>query len=183
MNISLDGYYSGPNCELDWHFERWCPDMGMELEKELSKAGSMLLGRKTWAAMSAYWPSKIGDPCCPREDISFAMQMNNRHKIVYSNNLKTADWSNSSIIKGNLETAIRSLKNTGDDKNIIAYGSGQLVQALISLNLVDEFQLWIHPLILGKGKPLFKGNNEQAGLRLMGSKFFTSGVILLRYER
>jgi len=182
MNLSLDGFLSGPNCELDWHFERWSADMGQALEQELAKAGSILMGRKTWQAMSAYWPSKVADPCCPREDISFAVMMNSHHKIVYSNNLETADWNNSNILKGDIGTAVRSLKNKSGDKNIIVYGSGQLVQALISLNLVDEFQLWIHPLILGKGKPLFNGN-EQAGLRLMGSKFFTSGVILLRYER
>jgi len=182
MNLSLDGFLSGPNCELDWHFERWSADMGQVLEQELGKAGSILMGRKTWQAMSAYWPSKVADPCCPREDISFAMLIHNHSKFVYSNKLKKAGWNNSSILKGDLESAIQSLKNTGDDKSIIVYGSGQLVQALISLNLVDEFQLWIHPLILGKGKPLFNGN-EQAGLRLMGSKFFTSGVILLRYER
>lgn len=183
MNLSLDGYYSGPNCELDWHFERWSADMGQVLEQELGKAGSMLLGRKTWQAMSAYWPSKVADPCCPREDIPFAVMMNSHHKIVYSNNLKTAEWNNSSILKGDLSTVVQSLKNTGADKNIIVYGSGQLVQALIPLNLVDEFHLWIHPLILGKGKSLFKEKNQQLTLKLMGSKTFASGVILLRYER
>jgi dihydrofolate reductase len=184
MNITLDGYMSGPDAELDWHFERWDPDIGQILTKELSKADTILLGRVTYEAMAMYWPTRAMDFLCPRDDIAYAVMMNRHHKAVYSKSLEKTTWNNSTLIKGNIKKEITLLKkpHNGHDKDIITYGSGKLVAALIKLNLVDEFQLWIHPVILGKGKPLFRELNNKYKLRLLNTKTFHSGVVFVHYE-
>ncbi len=188
MNVTLDGYMSGPDCELDWHSESWSPDMGEQLAKELSKADTILLGRVSFQAMAKYWPSKARELLCPRADIVFAVMMNQYTKIVYSNALQETDitiaWHNSRLISGNLEKEIKKLKQARDESNkdIIIYGSGKLVAALIQLNLIDEYQLWVHPVILGKGKPLFRELKNNTALELLQSKTFSSGVVLLCYK-
>lgn len=182
MNITLDGYLAGPNCELDWHFETWAPDMAETLARELSKTDTILLGRITYQAMAAYWQRRATDLSCPREEIAFVEMMNAHHKIVYSKTLQQADWNNSSILQGDLPSAILQLKQSGPDKDIIIYGSSQLVAALIDLGLIDEYHLWLHPVILGKGKPLFKAIRDKFVLRLSRSRTFNSGVVLLQYD-
>jgi len=183
MNVTLDGYISGPNCELDWHFNRWAPDMGKRLGEELSKTDTILLGRITYEAMAGYWPLKEMDMSFPRDDIAFAFMMNKHHKVVYSKTLQKAKWNNSTLIRGNIKDEINKLKQfrSEQDKSIIIYGSTKLVSALMQLSLVDEYQLWVHPIILGKGKPLFRKLKNTSELKLLNSKIFKSGVILLHY--
>jgi dihydrofolate reductase len=107
------------------------------------------------------------------------------HKVVYSKTLKKAKWNNSRLINGNIEDEINRLKQPrqGQDKDIIIYGSGKLVSALMQLGLVDEYLLWVHPVILGKGKPLFSKLKDKCSLKLLQSKTFDSGVILLHYMK
>lgn len=184
MNVTLDGYISGPGCELDWHFEHWIPCMAETLTRELNKADTILLGRVTYEAMADYWAGRNSDFLCPRDDIAYAAMMNRHHKAVFSNTLQHATWNNSSLLKGSIKAAIKRLKNTGHGEamNIIVYGSGQLVASLIQHDLVDEFQLWVHPVILGKGKPLFKQIQNKTALELITTKTFQSGVVLLHYQ-
>ncbi len=184
MNITLDGYLSGPDHELDWHLENWSPDMGKVLTEELGMADTILLGRNTYQAMAAYWPAMSANPCCARDDLAYGAMMNEYRKVVYSTTLKKLDWENSRLIKGDIGKEIRKLKQPrrGQDKNIITYGSGRLVTELMRLNLIDEYQLWVHPVILGKGRPLFAGIKNRSSLRLIGATTFNSGVILLRHE-
>jgi len=183
MNVTLDGYMSGPNCELDWHFERWVSDIGERLGEELSKTDTILLGRITYEAMAKYWPAKETDVSCPRDDIAFALMINRHFKVVYSNTLKKPKWNNSAFINGNIKDEIDKLKqsNSEGNKNIIVYGSAKLVSALMQLGLVDEYQLWVHPIILGKGKPLFKKLKNKSSLQLLNTEIFKSGVIFLQY--
>src|SRR4051812_40420991 len=110
MNVSLDGYISGPNCELDWHFDRWTPDMGEKFGTELSMADIILLGRVTYEEMAKYWPCRETNMSCPRDDIGFAFMMNRHHKVVYSTTLQKTQWNNSTLIKGNIKDEIEALK-------------------------------------------------------------------------
>ena len=84
MNVTLDGYFSGPHCELDWHFTSWTKEMGDALCNQLAQADTILLGRVTYNAMAAYWPLKMADPSCRGEDFAFANMMNSYSKIVFS---------------------------------------------------------------------------------------------------
>jgi dihydrofolate reductase len=185
MNITLDGFMSGPDCELDWHFEYWNSEMEDELCTQLTKADSIVLGRVTYDAMAKYWPSKLADPLCRGEGFAFANMMNSYTKIVFSKTITSAEWNNSKLVTGNLNDEITRLKKM-PGKNIIVYGSGQLTDALIKLEMVDEYQLWLHPVILGKGKPLFKPDTNRDKRRLnctlLSTESFPSGVILLHYQ-
>lgn len=183
MNLTLDGYISGPDCGLDWHFNRWAPDMGERLAAELNRSDTILLGRVTYQAMASYWPKQIADTSGAREDLAFADLMNRHRKVVYSNTLRSADWYNSTLISGHIGQAVMQLKQSGGtpEKHIIIYGSGRLVRTLIRLGMVDEFQLWIHPVLLGKGKPLIKALRHRLGLQLVTTQIFGSGVVLLQY--
>jgi dihydrofolate reductase len=185
MNITLDGFISGPDCELDWHFESWTKGMGDALCSQLAKADTILLGRVTYTAMAKYWPSKVADPCCRGEDFAFANMMNSYAKIVFSKTRTSTDWNNSKLVTGKLQDEISLLK-TMPGKNIIVYGSGQLADALARGNLIDEYQFWLHPVVLGKGKPLFKPDTNKTEARLnfklLNTERFTSGVILLQYQ-
>ena len=183
MNITLDGFMSGVDCGLDWHLQSWTGEMAECLSEELSKADTILLGRITYDAMSKYWPAKAIDCSFPREDIAFADMMNSYKKIVFSKTLKNVKWNNSKLVKKNIAKEIFDLKKE-PGKNIIVYGSGQLVSSLMQLNLVDEYQVWIHPVLLGKGKSLFNSHNypQQKNMKLFKTKKFSSGVVMLCYE-
>jgi dihydrofolate reductase len=181
MNLSLDGYLSGPYCELDWHFKTWSSEMAECLYMELDQADTIIFGRKTYEAMARYWPSKAMDPYCPREDIVFTEMMNNYSKIVFSNSLTSANWNNSRLVHGKIETEIGDLKNR-PGKNLMIYGSGKLVSGLMNAELIDEYQLWMHPVLIGKGKSLFGMLCKQLNLELFKSRRFDSGVVLLYYK-
>lgn len=180
MNLTLDGYFSGTSCEMDWHFARWTPEMGDVLCGQLAQADTILLGRITYNAMAAYFPAKMNDPNFRGEDFAFANMMNQYCKQVFSKTLKTAYWNNSKLVKGNIQDEVNKLKKS-QGRNIIVYGSGRLVNSLIGFNLVDEYQLWIHPVLLGIGKPLFTNLPYHLQLKMMDCITFQSGVVMIRY--
>ena len=181
MNITLDGFMAGPNCELDWHFNYWNEEMSECACEQLSCADTILLGRVTYGVMAKYWPSKARDLSFPREDIAFADMMNSYTKIVFSKTLTTPEWNNTKLLNGNIAAEIVHLKQQ-PGKNLIIYGSGKVVASLIQLGLIDEYHIWVHPVILGKGKPMFKDLPEKLNLTLLKTKTFDSGVVILYYE-
>lgn len=183
MNVTLDGYMSGPDCELDWHFRSWTDGMAETLCEELSKADTILLGHVTYSAMAKYWASKAIDPSFPREDIAFAEMMNIYTKVVFSKTLTMPEWNNSVVVKGNIPDEVGRLKNQ-PGKSIMLYGSGKVASALMKSGLVDELHLWVHPVLIGKGKRLFKGQKNIGNLKLnlLKTKTFGSGVIILYYD-
>ena len=192
MNVTLDGFMAGPNCDLNWHFARWTIDMAEHLCRQLNNADTILLGRITYNAMARYWPSVAASVSIAREDIAFAEMMNHHKKIVFSKTMSRSEvaskgWGNSSLAGHDLATEIRQLKKSKNApyKDLIVYGSGRLVKSLIQLGLVDEYQLWVHPVILGSGKQLF-GNSISPDLKnnmhLFKSKTFNSGVVVLYYD-
>lgn len=181
MNVTLDGFMSGPDCELDWHFKCWTKEMGEALCRHLASADTILLGRVTYQAMAKYWASKMTDLNLRGEDFAFAEMMNHYAKIVFTNTLSIPEWNNSQLINGNVSDEIKYLKKR-PGRNLIVYGSGKLISALVHCDLVDEYQLWVHPVVLGKGKPLFNNPHESLDMKLLESKTFSSGVILLHYQ-
>jgi len=183
INMTLDGFMAGPRCEMDWHFRYWTEEMAEITEKVLSEADTILLGRVTYEAMASYWSSVIFDLSFPREDLAIAEMMNSHTKVVFSRSLVRTCWNNSRIAGTNIRSEIARLKGDrkGHNKNIILYGSHSLLLTLLRMNLIDEYHLWIHPVFLGSGKPLFVTPPVQQ-LRLLHSQTFHSGVVLLRYE-
>lgn len=181
MNITLDGFMSGPRCELDWHFGAWNHEMAQVAAEQLHRADTIILGRITYGAMARYWPMQAKNPECAREDIAFADMMNTYTKIVFSNTLHQPEWHNTRLVTGNIDKEIAGLKQQ-PGKDMIIYGSGKLVATLIQLGLVDEYQLWVHPVVLGQGKPLFRELRDKINMRLISTTKFSSGVVMMSYD-
>ena len=181
MNVSLDGFMSGSNCELDWHFKSWTREMTDLLYEQLSKADTILLGRITFNAMAAYWPVKAIDLSFPREDLAFANLMNSYTKLVFSKTHAISQWNNSKLLTGEPADEILKLKQK-EGKDIIIYGSGKIVNCLAKSRLIDEYRLWVHPVFLGKGNLLFKDLEKEYRMKLFKTKTFSSGVVVLYYK-
>ena len=182
--VSLDGVMQAPGgAEEDadggfahggWTMPYWHDDMGATLLEEISQADTLLLGRKTWQTHAeAFEPAPADDP--------FAKVLNGLKKYVVSTTLKSADaWQNSTIIRQNVVDEIRRLKEQpGND--IYVDGSSVLVHTLAQADLVDEYSLLVFPIVLGSGKKVFP-EDFYSGLKLVETKTFPSGVILLRYR-
>jgi len=171
---SVDGYFEGPGREIDWHnvdteFNQFARDF-------LNNVDILLFGRVTYQLMADYWPTDNA----LKDDPVIAAKMNSIKKIVVSKTLQKAEWNNTVLIKENVEEKIRKLKAL-PGKSIAIFGSSDLAVSLMKNNLVDEFRIFINPLILGRGKTVFKGLKERYKLKLLNSKTFTSGNVILYY--
>lgn len=184
INVTLDDFMAGPNGELDWHFPHWNEEMTAFAHDQLRSVDTILLGRVTYEAMADYWPAAAHNLESTIREIEFAEMMNNYKKIVFSTTMKTADWENTTLEKGIVAGSIQHLKrSTGAAaRDIIVYGSGSIVRALARLGLVDEYRIWVHPVIIGQGRPLFQNVRHNINLRLTATKRFSSEVIILFYQ-
>ena len=171
MNITLDGYMAGPGGELDWHFESWNDEMMTYFLEQLRCMGAILLGRITYQTMAQHWPTMSN---------GFADLVNGYPKIVFSRTLKTLSWTNSRLVAGNIGNEVMKLKQQ-PGKDMIVYGSGSIAAILMQLNLVDEYRLWVHPVVLAQGYLLFR-NTSPAHLRFIDARIFNTGVTVLSYE-
>ncbi|MFD2873344.1 dihydrofolate reductase family protein [Mucilaginibacter ximonensis] len=178
MNVTLDGFMASSDGGLDWHIQNWTPDMSDLLAQHLNTADTILLGKNTYSAMAAYWPAVSTSLLLSRSDLAYATMINGCKKIVCSTTLKKPRWENSQVISSRLPNEILKLKQQ-QGKNIMVYGSHKLVQYLHKFNLVDEYLLWIYPVTIGRGIPLFYKHQQ---LELLSSKILSSGVAVLQYS-
>jgi dihydrofolate reductase len=182
--VSLDGVMQAPGgagedtdggfAHGGWTMPYWHDDMGVTIFEEINKADALLLGRKTWQGHAdAFDPAPADDP--------FAGLLNSLKKYVVSTTLKSADaWRNSMIIRENVVDEVRKLKEQ-PGKAIYVDGSSVLVHTLAQADLVDEYRLLVFPLVLGRGKKVFPVD-FYTGLKLIETKSFPSGVVLMRYQ-
>ncbi len=147
-----------------------------EIIEGLTEAGGFLLGRKTYNIFAAYWPT------APAEEQAFARPLNNLPKFVVSKTLREPlAWNNSTLIVGNVAEEVAKLKRqSGNDIRVI--GSGELVQTLMKHDLIDEYNLMIHPLVLGSGKHLFREGVFPINLKLIDIKTTGKGVVIVTYQ-
>ncbi|ODS72620.1 MAG: dihydrofolate reductase [Cytophagaceae bacterium SCN 52-12] len=173
MNMTLDGFCDHtagiPDDEIHQHYA----DL-------LNNAGAILYGRTTYQLME-YWRTILENPTGDKSMDEFAVAMDNVPKIVFSRTLKNVDWESAKLAERDLEEEVLALRQQqGKD---IFVGSPGLISALTELNLIDEYQLCIHPVIAGSGLPLFKNVSEKITLKLVKTKIFGSGAVALFYER
>ena len=143
-------------------------------------ADTLLFGRVTYQLMESYWPSVVKKPTGNKPMDEFAVLIDNISKIVFSNTLKNVDWKNSKVAKEGIKEEVLKLKQQ-EGKNILV-GSPSLIVSLTQLDLIDEYQLYVHPIILGNGLPLFKNIKHRIDLKLLKTRTLGSGVITLYYE-
>ncbi len=175
--ISLDGYFAGPNGELDWSI----PDL--ELDKDVHQVGSAdtaLFGRITYQLFESYWPHALENPSASKEERKTAEELNQMTKVVFSKTLQTVTWENSRLISGDLTGEVSKLRQ-GNGSDILIFGSGTIVQQLTNAGLIDEYVIIVTPIILGAGKLLFK-DADRINLRLVTAKQYRSGNALLHYK-
>jgi dihydrofolate reductase len=170
--VSLDGYFEGPNQELDWFIVE---EEFLEYASEtLRSIDAILYGRITYEHMAAYWPHAMDN------DAFITHKMNSLQKIVFSKTLDQAEWNNTTVVKGDIAEEVKKLKQQ-PGKDLVIFGSGQLVSFLAEKGLIDEYRIIVNPVILGKGNPLFKVK-DKISLNLVDTKELSSGVIILYYE-
>jgi dihydrofolate reductase len=177
-HITLDGFLAGPNGEMDW----------IQLDKEMFDmvneftvtAGTALYGRITYEMMEAYWPTAAGKPNATKHDIEHSNWYNQSQKVVLSKTIKN-NKDKTTIIHENASAELEKLKTDGD-KNILVFGSPSVVHLLMQYNLIDEYWLFVNPVILGKGIPMFTELKSKASLKLVKSKVFDYGVTALNYH-
>jgi dihydrofolate reductase len=179
MHISLDGFAAGPNGELDWI--SYDEEMEKYAEGVVSTVGSPLYGRVTYQMMEGYWPTVLDNPTATEHDLAHARWLEDVEKVVVSKTLDQVEWHNTTLINDNLVEEIAKLKQQ-PGKDLVIFGSPGLTQALLQLDLIDEYRLTVNPVILGSGKSFFAAVADKIKLKLINSQTFDSGVLALHYE-
>jgi dihydrofolate reductase len=178
MSVSLDGFIAGPAGELDWQLVD--DELHEHFNAELAAMGAMLNGRVMYELMAGFWPTADADPASTPPMVEFARIWREMPKLVYSRTLDRAAW-NATVVREVDPAQIRALAaEPGGD---LALGGANLAAAFARHDLVDEYRLYVHPVAIGRGAPLFPASDTRTDLRLLGTRTFGSGVVLLRYAR
>ena len=177
--ISLDGVIEDPGGSEDfeyggWTFEISTGDEGMQFKvDETMNSDAMLLGRVTYEGFAEAWPERDGE---------FADRFNSMPKYVVSSTLRDPEWTNTTVLGGDLASAVAQV-NDRHDGDVVVHGSATLVQGLLAGDLVDELRLMVFPVVLGSGKRLFGADDDKKPLRLADTKVVGDGVAILTYQR
>lgn len=204
--ITLDGVVQGPGGEEEdreggfdrggWTGQFWNDEPWKYKAEELARTGALLLGRKTYDIFAASWPTLSNADVAAlmkdgggdaesldrvaADDDAFADRMNSLPKYVVSTTLTNLEWNNSTLLAGDITSAVANLKSQSG-KDIVVHGSGGLTQTLMRLDLIDEYRLMVFPIVLGSGKRLFREGGPQTTLKLTDTKTFTTGVAVHTY--
>jgi dihydrofolate reductase len=178
-HVSLDGYLSGPNGEMDWiifdeQIQRYAADVH-------STADTVLYGRATYEMMAGFWPKLPESLQGSKYHVEQARWLETATKIVCSTTLTNADWVNSTVIKDRIPEQLAALKRE-NGKDMIVIGSASLSHYLIHNNLIDEYRINVNPVVLGAGEPLFENISHRVDLKLVEAIPFNSGVVSLVYK-
>jgi dihydrofolate reductase len=175
--ITLDGFFEGPNkWDIGWHqVDNEFNDFSIA---QLDKAGGLVFGRVTYQGMASYWPT----PAALKDDPIVAAKMNSILKYVFSKTLNKVEWNNSQLISRDAVQEMTRIKNE-PGKDLLLFGSANLARTFSSNNLIDEYRLMVNPVVLSKGNPLFIENNRMLKFKLIDTKIFRNGNVLLSYQQ
>jgi dihydrofolate reductase len=178
MSVSLDGFIEAPSGDLSWSY----PDQ--ELHKHFNDREREIdvhfYGRRLYENMASFWPTADENPAAPASEIEYARIWKNMPKIVFSKTLDQVGW-NSRLVRGDIAGEVNKLKQLpGKDMSV---GGAELASSFMQLGLIDEYWLYLHPVVLGSGKPMFRQLRDKIDLQLVETRTFGHGVVLLRYQR
>jgi len=179
MHVSLDGFVAGLNGELNW--VKVDEELFSYVGKRISEADTALYGRVTYEMMESYWPTAAEKPSASKHDIEHSKWYSKVHKVVLSKTMKDTPLTNTTIISDNLSERLNEIKQQPGGE-VALFGSPTATHSLIQQNLIDGFWLFVNPIILGQGIPLFVDIKDKIKLKLLlTTKQFTSGVTELNY--
>lgn len=171
--MTLDGFFEGPNQEIDWHnVDQEFNEFSIE---QTSSVDTLLFGRVTYQLMASYWPTETAVSADPL----IADLMNRLSKIVFSRTLESVEWNNTRLISENAQKEIRNLKMQ-QGKDMAIFGSATLISSI--MDVIDEHRVMVNPVLLRRGIPLFKGTGDRLNLNLVSTRVFNSGNVLLTYQ-
>jgi dihydrofolate reductase len=178
MSVSVDGYMEGPNREIDWHMVD--DELHRHMNGWLARAASFLEGRVTFELMEEFSPTADQDPAAPPTIVEFAQIWRDMPKVVYSRTLERAG-ANATVVHGVVPAEVLALKpQPGGD---LVVGGANLGAEFARHDLIDEYQLYVHPIVIGRGRPMLRPSDAKVPLRLIETHTFGNGVVMLRYER
>ena len=188
MMVSLDGSIARPDGNLDWF--RTDRDFEDEMLALLRQIDVMLFGRVSYELLAEYWPTAgtlsaqepPGGLSSHDREIEFARLMNTIPKIVYSKTLTSADWGPARIVSEGIADHIAAMKRE-PGKDIVLFAGGRIASTFVNLDLVDRYRLMIHPIVIGRGQPLFQAITADRDLALTRTRTFASGVVLVEHAR
>lgn len=179
MHVSLDGFVAGPHGEMDWI--KVDDEIFDHVGKRINKGDTALYGRVTFEMMENYWPTAADKPNATRHDIEHSQWYKEVHKIVLSTTLDEKDFSNTQIISDKIVANLNQIRQSPDGEDILLFGSPTATHALMQAGLIDGYWLFLNPIILREGIPLFAEHMEQTRLKLLGTRSFGCGVTELNY--
>jgi dihydrofolate reductase len=179
MHTSLDGFVAGPNGEMNWISVS--PELFEYAKMQTDRSDTALYGRVTFQMMDDYWPTAGAQPDASKHDIEHSEWYNNVEKVVISKTLAGQDLKNTRVISANVAEEVAKLKQEAG-KDIVIFGSPTAAHSLMAENLIDDYWLFVNPVLLGKGIPLFAEIRERVNLQLAETKVLASGVTALHYE-
>lgn len=178
--ISLDGYFAGEDGDISWH------NVDAEFNKfaieQTSQFGGIIFGRTTYQIFEDFWPKALVDPKTSDDDRKIAQIINDTWKLVFSKTLKQVTWKNSNLFREIDPDEIKKWKQY-PGKDMVIFGSGTIVQQFTNLGLIDEYKFLVNPVVLGKGKPMFANLKEKLNLKLIDTRTFKNGNVLLDYQQ
>jgi dihydrofolate reductase len=174
--VSLDGFFTDLNGDMSWAHKQDA-EWNSFVEENASAGGELLFGRITYELMSSFWPTLFALKNYP----IVAERMNSLPKVVFSRTLDKASWNNTKLVKGDMAAGIRKMKEE-PGKDMVIFGSGSIVSQLAQESLIDEYQIVVNPIVLGKGRTMFEGIKEKLNLKLTKTRTFGNGNVLLCYE-
>lgn len=179
MMVSLDGFIESRSKELDWAIID--EELHTFVNERAVAMDTFLYGRITYEGMAEFWPTADANPEAPAYEAEFSRIWKEMPKVVFSSTLEEVEW-NSRLVKGDAVEEVRKLKEEPGGEGMVVGGAG-LSATLIEEDLIDEYLLFIHPVVIGGGTPLFPRLDERFGMRLVETRPFGSGVVLVDYER
>ena len=178
MSVSVDGYMEGPNHEIDWHMVD--DELHRHMNGWLAGSGAFLEGRVTYELMADFWPTADQDPAAAATVVEFAGIWRDVPKVVYSRTLQQAAW-NATVAHDVVPAEVLALKaQPGGD---LVLGGADLAAEFARHDLIDEYRLYVHPMVIGRGTPMLQPSDAKVPLRLIETHTFGNGVVLHRYER
>jgi dihydrofolate reductase len=177
-HVSLDGYFVDKNGDMSWaKADHEDAEWNAFVAGNASGESVLVFGRITYELMAGFWPTPFAIESMP----DIAKAMNSMTKIVFSRRLEQASWNNTTLVKGDLATEIRKMKQkSGGGMTIL--GSGSIISQLAPEGLIDEYQIVVNPIVLGEGRTMFAGIKEKLSLKLTKTRAFRNGNVLLCYE-